>query len=147
MAFERDLATVPSISLRVGNELDDYRQPTAFNPDLDTTTDDYLDKYHWGIAHLDAASWRYYVPHLVSYSIRHFSESSNTIDSFLGSLRPPDREPSRLGSLTPDQENAIKEFLEFLAFSDGSEHQELACQTIEEWWIPGALYRPGGPPA
>jgi hypothetical protein len=66
------------------------------------------------------------------------------IDGLLWSLRPPDRDPPRLGSLTPEQEEVIVAVLDQLAFSDDSVHRKEAMQVMEEWWIPGALYRPPG---
>ena len=68
--------------------------------------------------------------------------SNNVTDALLSSLRPPDREPPRLASLSPEQEVLVTRFLDILAFSEESAHQELACQLLEEWWAPGALYRP-----
>jgi len=32
--------------------------------------------------------------------------------------------------------------LDLLAFSDGSAYAEEAQAALEEWWAPGALYRP-----
>jgi hypothetical protein len=71
------------------------------------------------------------------------------IEGLLWSLRPPDREPPRLGSLTPAQEEVMRAFLEGLGFEDGSVHQDLALQVLEEWWVENPLYRkrtdpPGG---
>jgi len=64
------------------------------------------------------------------------------IDAFLTSLRPPDREPARLASLSVEQEAVVSAFLDVMAFHDTSVHQELARTALEEWWAPGALYRP-----
>jgi hypothetical protein len=66
---------------------------------------------------------------------------SLAIDAFLSSLRPPDRDPPRLGSLTAKQETLIRECLEVLAFSEDSVYQPDACQVLEEWWVPNATYR------
>jgi len=67
------------------------------------------------------------------------------IEGLLNSLRPPDRIPPRLGSLTKEQEDVIIAVLDQLAFSQDSAHQPFAMQVMEEWWIPRALYRPRGP--
>jgi hypothetical protein len=64
------------------------------------------------------------------------------IDAFLSSLRPPDRQPPRLASLSVEQESVVSAFLDIMAFDDVSVHQELARTALEEWWAPGALYRP-----
>ena len=140
-AFSREAKAQPSITLRGGNDLDDYKQPSAFDPDLDAISDGYLEQYAWGVGYLDAESWRHYLPSLIDHSVRHISTGSNAVDALLNSLRPPDREPSRLASVSRAQESVIIELLDFLAFSPESVHQELACQALEEWWAPGALYR------
>jgi hypothetical protein len=64
------------------------------------------------------------------------------IDAFLSSLRPPDREPPRLASLSTEQEVVVAAFLDIMAFDDTSVHQDHARTALEEWWAPGALYRP-----
>jgi hypothetical protein len=58
------------------------------------------------------------------------------------SLRPPDREPPRLASLSPAQERVVRQLLEALAFAEDSVWQADACQALEEWWIENPLYRP-----
>ena len=70
------------------------------------------------------------------------------IEGLLWSLRPPDRDPPRLGSLSSEQEQVVVAFLDVLAFDDRSAYRDLAMQVLEECWVPGALYReqPGGTP-
>jgi hypothetical protein len=64
------------------------------------------------------------------------------VDALLSSLRPPDRTPPRLASLTEEQEVVLREFLESLAFAgESNPYQDLAMQVLEEWWLPNALYR------
>ena len=140
-AFASEAAAGPAITLRGGNDLDDYKPPSAFDPIVDSISDAYLEEYAWGMGYLDAASWRHYLPHLIAFSVRHLQQGSNVIDALLNSLRPPDREPPRLAALSATQQSVITEFLDLLAFSKESVHQELACQALEEWWAPGALYR------
>jgi hypothetical protein len=143
-AFARDLGTPPAVSLRGGNALDEYKYPEAFDPVLDAVSDAYLERYWWGVAHLDAPSWRHYLPHLIEYSLRRRRDHEMVIEALLTSLRPPDREPPRLASLSVEQESVVSAFLDVLAFDDASVHQELARTALEEWWAPGALYRRGG---
>ncbi|MBY0246893.1 MAG: hypothetical protein K2Q17_04415 [Nitrospiraceae bacterium] len=140
-AFAKDVASPPGITLRGGDALDGYENPPPFDPTLDEVTDTYLGRYSGGLTFLDAASWRYYLPHLIEYTVRHFGQFTDVCDALLNNLRPPDREPPRLASLTPDQERAVTAFLELLAFSESSAHRDFACQVLEEWWIAGALYR------
>lgn len=140
-AFAKDAASLPGITLRGGAALDGYDNPPPFDQALDEVTDTYLERYSGGLTFLDASSWRHYLPHLIEYAVRHFGQFTDVCDVLLNSLRPPDREPPRLASLTPDQERAVTAFLELLAFSESSAHQAFACQVLEEWWMPGALYR------
>jgi hypothetical protein len=139
--FAADLARSPTVTLRAGHEVDSYRLPSPYDSAVDGVTDAYLEQYPWGVAHLDAPSWRHYLPSLLDHALRHLEQSSNVTDALLASLRPPDRDPPRLASLSTEQEAAVTRVLEALAFSEGSAHQALACQALEEWWVPGALYR------
>jgi hypothetical protein len=131
------------MTLRGGASVDSYFVPPPFDPDIDKPTDAYLEAYaYWGLTYLDPVSWRHYLPCLIDYAIRHIGEPGSLItDGLLWSLRPPDREPPRLGSISPRQEEVIVEFLDLLAFDAGSTYQELAMQVLEEYWIPNALYR------
>lgn len=141
-AFRQDLESPPPLSLRGGNDLDSYDLPRPWDPAADQPTDQYLEANHWGVAHLDPVSWRHYLPILIGYALRHRREQGDpVIEALLWSLRPPDRDPPRLGSLTPLQEAVIVELLDALAFLSDSAHQELACQVLEEYWVPGAEYR------
>ncbi len=140
-AFAKDVASSPRITLRGGDALDGYEDPSPCDPALDEMTDTYLERYSGGLTFLDAASWRHYLPHLIEYAVRHFGRFTDVCDALLNNLRPPDREPPRLASLTPDQERVVTAFLELQAFSESSAHQDFACQVLEEWWIPGAQYR------
>jgi hypothetical protein len=64
------------------------------------------------------------------------------VGALIASLRPPDRDPPRLASLSPAQEKVIRELLQVLAFGEGSAWQRDACQALEKWWIENPLYRP-----
>jgi hypothetical protein len=140
-AFASEVRVTPSITLRGGNDLDEHRDPSPFDPTTDSISDTYFLQYHWGLNYVDAESWRHYLPHLIEYALRNLEQADIVVDALLNSLRPPDRVPPRLTSLSPEQEGAITQFLDWLAFSANSAHQDLACQVLEEWWIPGALYR------
>jgi len=140
-AFAKDAAHPPPITLRGGEALDRYDAPPPFDPAIDAITDTYLEHYSGGLTFLDAASWRHYLPHLMDYAVRHFGQFTDVCDALLNNLRPPDRVPPRLASLTPYQERVVTAFLDLMAFSESSAHQDFACQVLEEWWIPEALYR------
>ena len=144
-AFRLDAESAPAITLRGGAACDDYRDPPPYDAALDSPTDDYLERYAFhGLPYLDAASWRHYLPRLIDYAMRHLDGSNGmVVEGLLWSLRPPDREPPRLAAITPGQEQVIVSFLERLAFGDERlPERDLALQVMEEWWIPGALYRP-----
>jgi hypothetical protein len=130
------------MTLRGGYAEDSY--DFAPTPDLvlDELTDTYLEAYtFWGLAYLDPASWRHYLPHLIDYTFRHMDDPKMVVEGLLHNMRPPDREPPRLASLTAEQESVIVAFLEHVAFSEDSANRDFAKQVLEEWWIPDALYR------
>ena len=147
-AFGADVAANPAITLRGGNALDSYDSPPPFDPAIDDPTDAYLETYAFnGLAFLDPPSWRHYLPRLIDYALKNIASNAPgtmAIEGLLWSLRPPDREPPRLGSLTREQEDIVVAALDQLAFSDDSVYRKDAMQVMEEWWIPGALYRPPG---
>ncbi len=144
-AFRADVAAAPGLSLRAGDALDSYEEPPAFDPEVDERTDSYLETYAFhGLPLLDPASWRHYLPRLMDHALRSLGDSrSMVLDGLLFSLRPPDRDPPRLASLTVEQEAVIVAFLERLAFSESAvpEH-EMALQALEERWILNGIYRP-----
>jgi hypothetical protein len=143
-AFRADAAP-PTVTLRGGDALDSYSSPPPYDAALDAPTDAYIERYaYWGLNFLDAASWRHYLPRLIDYTFGHLHDSTGMVaDGLLFSLRPPDREPPRLATLTPVQEAVIVAFLEELAFAeDGAPHREDALVALEEWWLPNARYRP-----
>ncbi len=141
--FRDDASAMPPMTLRGGDAVDSYYSPPPYDPDVDAPTDTYLEAYtFWGLAFLDAASWRHYLLRLIDYAFRHFDEPRMVVEGLLYSLRPPDRDPPRLASLTPEQESVVVAFLDEVAFADDSPHQDLAMQVLEEWWVPNALYRP-----
>ena len=146
--FRADVAASPPMTLRGGDAVDSYWSAPPYDPAIDLPTDAYLERYaYWALNFLDAASWRHYLPRLIDYALRNLaSQAPGTmaIDGLLWSLRPPDREPPRLASLTPEQETVVVALLEQLAFANDSLYQEDAMQVLEEWWLPGARYRPGG---
>jgi hypothetical protein len=146
-AFRADASAPPALSLRGGAAVDAYDTPPPFDPALDEPSDAYVEAYAlWALPHLDAASWRHYLPRLIDYALRHLDEPRAMVtEGLLGSLRPPDREPPRLGSLSADQETVLVAVLDVLAFDKRSAHCDLALQVLEEYWVPGALYRKGPP--
>jgi hypothetical protein len=140
--FRADAEAIPSMTLRGGYAEDGYDAAPPYDPSLDQPTDVYLETYtFWGLAYLDAASWRHYIPYLITYAFRHLRDPAMAVEGLLHNLRPPDREPPRLGSITPDQEAVIIAFLNQVAFSEDSANRDFAMQVLEEWWLPDALYR------
>jgi hypothetical protein len=145
-AFKADVESIPPITLRGGDALDSYDAPPPYDAALDEPTVAYLETFAFnGLNFLDPPSWRHYLPRLIEYAVRNIAShapGTMAIDGLLWSLRPPDRDPPRLGSLTKEQEAVIVAALEDLAFADHSVYRADAMQVMEEWWIPGALYRP-----
>lgn len=129
----------PLMTLRGGYAEDSYEHVPAADPVVDKLTDAYLETYtFWGLAYLDAASWRYYLPHLIDYTFRHMDDPKMAVEGLLHSLRPPDREPPRLASLNAGQAALIVAFLQELANSEDSANSTFAQQVLDEWWLPTA---------
>jgi hypothetical protein len=132
----------PLMSLRGGNAIDNGQHPPPYDSIADDPSDSYVEENHWGIHHLDAESWRHYLPILCEYSTQNMSNTlSSAVDTFLFSLRPPDRNPPRFGILTQADRQQIVSLLDRLAFDNASVWQEEAMLALEEYWAPGALYR------
>ena len=143
VAFVRELATKPDMTLRGACEVDVGRTPPPFDPELDSPSIAYLERHGYDLPFLDADSWRNYLPRLLTLATGSFSSPSNAVDGMLGSLRPPDRTPPRFASLSAKQEAAVVAVLEILAFGEGSVHSEGACTALEEWWGVAPIYRYG----
>jgi hypothetical protein len=143
-AFRADAEAVPPLTLRGGNAVDGYDEAEPFDPACDEPTDAYIEGFaFWGLGYLDAQSWRHYLPRLIDYAFRHPDDPAMAVEALIRSLRPPDRYPPRLATLTVEQEAVVVSFLETRALGDGIDHvQGDAQQALEEWWLPGARYRP-----
>jgi hypothetical protein len=140
-AFAADLAAAPPLTLRQADAIDSYGSASARDSVLDAVTDRYLEKYAAGLPHLDPASWRHYLPAFAEFTVRNLGSPTIAVGPLIDSLRPPDRIPPRLASLTEPQETLVREFLELLAFSAESTWQAEACQALEEWWVENPQYR------
>jgi len=143
-AFRADAEAVPPLTLRGGNAVDSYDEADPFDPARDEPTDGYIEGFaFWGLGYLDAQSWRHYLPRLILYAFQRSDDPAMAVEALIRSLRPPDRYPPRLGTLTAEQEAVVLAFLEMLALGDGTGHvQDDAQQALEEWWLPGARHRP-----
>ena len=142
--FRGDAEAPPPLTLRGGNAVDGYHHPSPFNPDEDNPTDAYLEGFaFWGLGYLDARSWRHYLPRLIDYAFRSPSDPAMVTEALVRSLRPPDRYPPRLATLSIEQEDVVRMFLEQVALGDAIPHvQAEAQQALEEWWLPNARCRP-----
>jgi len=141
--FDEDVSGVPSMSLRAGNAADDCLEPGPYSVEEDLVTEDYLHNYRWGLSYLDAKSWRHYIPHLVEHAVNNYALGIDVTGALLQSLRPPDG--GRFATLSQVQEQVIVKLLDLIAFSEMSPHISAAQTALEEWWGPGALYRPTSP--
>jgi len=141
--FRADADAPPPLSLRGGCAVDGYDEAEPFDPVRDEATDAYLEGFaFWGLGYLDAQSWRHYLPRLIDYTFRRPDDPRMAVEALVRSLRPPDRYPPRLATLTRQQETIVAAFLERLALGEGFAHvQEDAQQALEEWWLPGARHR------
>jgi hypothetical protein len=142
-AFRQELAQPPALTLRGANAVDSYDRPEPFDATLDEPTDEYVERLtFWAMPYLDAMSWRHYLPRLIEYAFAHPHDPAMVIESVVRSLRPPDRVPARLKTLSPSQEAVVVRFLEHLAASDDvSGSRDDARAALAEWWHPGAHLR------
>jgi hypothetical protein len=135
-AFRPDLEALPPLTLRGAYAVDGYDRAEPFDPSRDEPTDAYLETFaFWGLAYLDAQSWRHYLPRLIDYTLRRRDDPAMVVEAFLRSLRAPDRYPPRLASLSTDQESVVTAFLEHVArIEAGSGLAVEAQQALAEWW-------------
>ena len=138
-AFSAEGTAFPPMTLRGGDALDLDKPAPPFDVLVDAISDEYLEAHPWGSGYLDATSWRHYLPFMMEYALRHITEASDVTDALLTSLRPPDRNPPRLGSLSKAQETAVLRFLDVMAHSADSASVDLAAVVLSEWWTPGAI--------
>ena len=142
--FRADADVEPPLTLRGGNAVDSYDEAERFDATRDEPTDAYIEGYaFWGLGYLDARSWRHYLPRLIRYTFHRPDDPAMVGEALIRSLRPPDRYPPRLTTLTAEQEAVVVTFLETVALGDGFGHlQNDAQQALEEWWLSGARHRP-----
>jgi hypothetical protein len=142
--FRADVRSLPPLTLRGANAVDSYDQPPPFDPVQDEPNDAYLEGFaFWGLGYLDARSWRHYLPRLIEYAFTHPDDPAMVTEALMRSLRPPDRYPPRLATLTGAQESVVREFLEQVALHGAVPHLEAdAQQALEEWWLPDPRGRP-----
>jgi hypothetical protein len=143
-AFAGDVAVPPPLTLRGGNAVDGYQRPEPFDSAHDQPTDAYVEGFaFWGLGYLDAQSWRHYLPRLIEYSLRRPDDPAMVAEALVRSLRPPDRYPPRLASLSREQETLVAAFLEHVARDEASTGvREEARQALDEWWGPAPRSRP-----
>jgi len=111
-AFATEGSAFPAMTLRGGDALDLDQPAPPFDVLVDAVSDEYLEAHPWGSGYLDAASWRHYLPFMMEYALRRIAEPSDVTDALLTSLRPPERNPPRLGSLDKAQETVVLRFLD-----------------------------------
>jgi hypothetical protein len=122
-AFRIDAEALPPLTLRGGNAVDGYDEAEPFDAARDQPTDTYIEAYtFWGLGYLDAQSWRHYLPRLIDYALRRPDDPAMAAEALIRSLRPPDRYPPRLGTLSTEQEAAVVAFLEMVVLADGFNH-------------------------
>lgn len=143
-AFASDAAGPPPLSLRGGYDIDSYKRAEPFDAAADRPNAEYLEHYaFWGLGYLDAQSWRHYLPRLIQYSLLNPDDPHMVTETLVRSLRPPDRYPPRLRTLTPDQSRVITDFLAHLTRIHASEDlRKEAQQALDEWWGPDPHTRP-----
>jgi len=138
-AFSAEGSAFPPMTLRGGDALDRNHPAPPFDVLVDAISDEYLEAHPWGSGYLDADSWRHYLPFMMAYALGRITEASEVTDALLTSLRPPDRSPPRLGTLSKAQETAVLRFLDVMAYSQSSASMDLAAMVLSEWWTPAEI--------
>ena len=129
------------MTLRVASAADGHAPPPPFDATLDSLSPGYLEENAWGVPHLDAQSWRYYLSAFLEHAARNRDNgASMAVGQFLFSLRPDGRTPYRFAALGTDERGAVIAVLDDLAFGAGSAWVEDARSALEEYWGPGASY-------
>ena len=148
-AFEAELAESPALTLRGANAVDGYDSPAPYDAATDAPSDEYLERFaFWAMPYLDARSWRHYLPRFIEYALAHPDDPAMVVEAMVRSLRPPDRVPARLTTLSSDQEAVVTRFLELLALDEDAAGAGADARTaLEEWWLPGAYLRAEPNPA
>lgn len=143
-AFRFDLEACPPLTLRGAYAVDGYDRAEPFDPSQDEPTEEYLETFaFWGLAYLDAQSWRHYLPRLIDYTLRRHDDPAMVTEALLRSLRAPDRYPPRLASLSADQESVVTAFLEHVARREDDDGlADEAQQALAEWFGPDPRSRP-----
>jgi hypothetical protein len=143
-AFATETAASPPLSLRGGYDIDSYKRAEPFDPTTDRPTAEYIEQHaFWGLGYLDAQSWRHYLPRLIQYSLLNPDDPHMVTETLVRSLRPPDRYPPRLRSVTREQAGLLAVFLEHLTDTHPSEDlRKEARQALDEWWGPQPHSRP-----
>jgi hypothetical protein len=131
------------MTLRGGDARDSYGTLSPMDEKLDKICDEYLERYFWGCHHIDPDSWKHYLPGLIDYTLRHLSDGGSlVVGALLSTLRPGSADDPKISSLNHAQEVIICQFLDKLAFADGSAFQTDAQQVMEEFWVNHSIYRP-----
>jgi len=138
-AFSAEGSAFPPMTLRGGDALDRNHPAPPFDVLVDAISDEYLEAHPWGSGYLDADSWRHYLQFMMAYALGRITEASEVTDALLTSLRPPDRSPPRLGTLSKAQETAVLRFLDVMAYSQSSASMDLAAMVLSEWWTPAEI--------
>lgn len=143
-AFRTESAELPALTLRGANAVDGYDRPEPYDAEVDASSDEYLERFSfWAMPYLDARSWRHYLPRFIEYALAHPDDPAMVVEAVVRSLRPPDRVPTRLTTLSSDQEAVVTSFLELLALGDDADGPGGEARTaLEEWWLPGTYLRP-----
>lgn len=135
-AFPSVVSTPPEMTLRGGNEIDSYKDAIPYDAEVDFPNDEYLEKYaFWGYIYLDYESWKYYLPIILKYALRHDKNNSNNgmvTETLLNSIRPPKENIYKLKLDNIEQHKIVMDALDIIAFSDEYSEAEYAMQIIQE---------------
>lgn len=86
---------------------------------------------------LDPASWRYYLPAFMSWSIRHIDEKdADPVDATIYTVAHTDTSYlDRYRTLSDDQVSAVARFLRFMMIHPVIAHSTVAAEALEFYWL------------
>ena len=104
--------------------------------------DAHVEECVYALAHVDPASWRYYVPRFMLWALHHFRSSDSLISDFtVYTFDPSDTDPNlreydmaRYRTLDAEQARVVCRFLRYMAQNDDHADASAANEALRKYW-------------
>lgn len=97
-----------------------------------------IEECAWALCHLDAVSWRYYIPAYMIWSLRHFRVSDSIVSDFTIYTFDPSGDfehvLARHRLLDEGQSRAVCRFLRYMAANDDFADGQVANAALDGYW-------------